>query len=167
MTLSILLLTTSIFGNRITPMISAKPKAPTMAGMRAMPPDISTLPKENRGNAQRPSAPTMATSSPMNPAIQPLTGSLGAVRLPQMMMPKMENQKNSKLLKFSAKVPISGVSVARNSIPMTEPRNDPVVAIPIALPASPCLASGKPSTAVAAFAGVPGMFSRMALRLPP
>ena len=53
-------------------------------------------------------------------------------------------------------------------MPMSVPRTEPVVAMPMALPGQrPCCASGKPSSVVAAFAGVPGMLSRMALRLPP
>ena len=80
----------------------------------------------------------MATSSPRNPAIQPFSGSLGAVRLPQITMPKIASQKNSKDLNLRAKLPISGVKKANISKPMTEPRNEPVVAMPMALPANPC-----------------------------
>ena len=52
-------------------------------------------------------------------------------------------------------------------MPKTEPATEPVVEMPIARPASPCRASGKPSSVEAAEAGVPGMLSRMALRDPP
>jgi len=37
----------------------------------------------------------------------------------------------------------------------------------MASPALPCLTNGLPSTVVAAFAGVPGMFIKMAVLLPP
>ena len=139
---SIFVLTVSITGCRMTAMISANPKAPTMAGISWMPPEISTLPKLNRGYDHRPSIPTIAISRPMKPAIQPLMGSFGAVRLPQMMMPKIANQNISKLLKSSACLPSHGVKNAMTIMPMTDPRNDPVVAMPIARPARPCLASG-------------------------
>jgi hypothetical protein len=45
--------------------------------------------------------------------------------------------------------------------------NDPDVAMPIARPASPRCASAKPSAHDAAFAAVPGMLSRIAVRDPP
>ena len=52
-------------------------------------------------------------------------------------------------------------------MPIMPPRKEPVVAMPMARPPWPARASGKPSSAVAAFAGVPGMLSRMAEREPP
>ena len=52
-------------------------------------------------------------------------------------------------------------------MPIMLPSTEPEVAMPMALPASPFLARGLPSSVVAALAGVPGIFSRMALRLPP
>jgi hypothetical protein len=79
--------------------------------------------------------PIMATKRPIKPAIQPLRGSLGAVRLPHIMMPKMANQTNSKDWKDRATLPIMGVKIDMAIIAMTEPRKEPVVAIPIALPA--------------------------------
>ena len=60
-----------------------------------------------------------------------------------------------------------GAKIASASMPTSVPRNEPAVAMPMASPARPARASGKPSSEVAAFAGVPGMLSRMALRLPP
>ncbi len=141
-TRSILVGAISITGCRITAMISAKPKAPTMAGISWMPPAISTLPKANRGKDHRPSMPTIAISRPMNPAIQPFRGSFGAVRLPQMMMPKIANQNISKLLNSSACLPSHGVNAAITTRPITDPRKEPVVAMPMACPARPCLARG-------------------------
>ena len=111
--------------------------------------------------------PMVAMNKPKNPTIQPLSGSLGEVKLPQITTPKTASQKNSKDLKLSAKSPMMGVKKASMKSPMTEPRKDPVVAIPMAFPACPFRASGCPSTAVAALAGVPGIFNNMALRLPP
>jgi hypothetical protein len=56
---------------------------------------------------------------------------------------------------------------ARNTTPIKVPTTEALVARPIASPASPRLASGKPSSVVAALAGVPGIFSRIAEREPP
>ena len=83
------------------------------------------------------------------------------------MMPKMANQKNSHDWNWRAIFPRSGVKKAKQNSPKTVPRKDDVVARPMAGPASPRWAIGKPSRQVAALAGVPGMFSRIADRLPP
>src|SRR6056297_3046725 len=99
----------------------------------------------------------MATKSPKKPEIHPFRGSFGAVKLPQIIIPKIVNQKNSKERKLRAAFPRRGVNTASIVIPNKDPRNEPVVAIPIASPARPCFESGLPSTVVAAFAGVPGI----------
>ena len=52
-------------------------------------------------------------------------------------------------------------------IPNTVPMNEDVAESPMAGPASPRCARGNPSSAAAALAGVPGMFSRIEERLPP
>jgi len=61
----------------------------------------------------------------------------------------------------------AGVNVARQTTPNIEPITEPVVAMPIARPALPWRASMLPSRHAAAFAAVPGMLSRIAVRLPP
>jgi hypothetical protein len=119
--------------------ISAKPNAPISAGMSEMPPARLLLPKVKRLN----------------------------VRLPVIMTPKTPSQKNSKAPKESATSPRLGVKRARHTMPKSEPTTDPVVAIPIARPACPFCARAKPSRHAAALAAVPGMLSRIAVRLPP
>ena len=109
----------------------------------------------------------VATNNPKNPAIQPFKGSLGAVNVPQIMIPKIVNQKYSNEKKLRAAFPMIGVKTANIIIPNNEPRKEPVVAIPMASPALPCCASGYPSTVVAALAGVPGILIKIAVRLPP
>ena len=84
-----------------------------------------------------------------------------------MTMPNTEIQKNSKLWNFSATSLRIGVSAATQRMPNSVPSQEPEVEMPIARPASPWRASGKPSSVEQAEAGVPGMLSRMALRLPP
>ncbi len=84
-----------------------------------------------------------------------------------MMMPKIASQKNSNDWKRSAASARNGAIVASRIMPMKLPRNEPAVAMPIAWPASPRRARGWPSRTVAALAGVPGMLSSIALRLPP
>ncbi len=79
----------------MTEMISANPKVPTIAGINEMPPARSVFPNEKRVYAWIPSMPIMATKSPRKPEIHPLRGSFGAVRLPHMTIPKMENHTNS------------------------------------------------------------------------
>jgi hypothetical protein len=49
--------------------ISARPKAPTMAGMRSMPPLSAGMPKVKRGKAWRLSTPMVATRRPRMPAM--------------------------------------------------------------------------------------------------
>ena len=50
---------------------------------------------------------------------------------------------------------------------IVEPKKDDDVAIPMASPALPCRARGWPSRQAAALAGVPGILTKMAERLPP
>ena len=50
---------------------------------------------------------------------------------------------------------------------MIPPQNEAMVDTPMALPPSPFFAIGLPSRVVMMAAGVPGMFSRMALMEPP
>ncbi len=59
------------------------------------------------------------------------------IPIPRQVMttPKVASQKSSKDLKFKAKSPIIGVKNDNIIKPMADPRNDPVVAMPIALPA--------------------------------
>ena len=114
-----------------------------------------------------PSWPTSESSRPRNPAIQPFSGSVGAVRFPQTTTPKMPSQKNSQDWNFSASWPSSGVRKARHMIPNTVPMKEEVAESPMAGPASPRWARGNPSRVAAALAGVPGMFNRMEERLPP
>lgn len=124
-------------------------------------------PKVKRGRACMGSCPTWESSSPAMPAIHPFRGSLGAVRLPQMTMPKMERTKNSHEPNWRAIFPRRGEKTARQTRPKKVPIPEEVVARPMAYPASPLRARGLPSMQVAALAGVPGMLSRMADRLPP
>ena len=60
-----------------------------------------------------------------------------------------------------------GVNSSTQTMLMSVPKNDEAFATKMAKPPLPCLASGCPSMAVAAEAGVPGMFSRMADWQPP
>ena len=99
-------------------------------------------PNVNRGIAWIGSCPTCDSSSPTIPAIQPLSGSRGAVRLPQMMIPKIDSTKNSHDPNLSAILPRSGEKIARQIRPKSVPMADDVVASPIAYPASPRRASG-------------------------
>jgi hypothetical protein len=98
--------------------------------------------------------------------IQPLSAS-SPVRLPVIITPNTPSQKNSKAPNESATSPRVGVNSARQTMPNSDPTTEPVVAMPMARPAWPFWASAKPSRQAAALAAVPGMFSRMAVRLPP
>ncbi len=59
-----------------------------------------------------------------------------------MTTPKIASQKNSYDWKRKAASARNGAMVARSSMPMKPPRNEPAVAMPMALPASPRRASG-------------------------
>ena len=150
----------------ITVRISAKPKAPTSAGISPMPPLIALLSKVKRACAWIGSRPMVATKMPSSPISQPLIGS-APVRLPDIITPTMPSQKNSKAPNFNAVSASSGVNIARQTTPNSEPATEPVVAMPIARPALPCRASAWPSRQAAALAAVPGMLSKIAVRLPP
>src|SRR5215208_4731003 len=119
---------------------SARPNAPTSAGISAMPPESSSQPKVNRLNAYRLSCPICAMNSPSSPISQPLSGSPPTM-LPDMVTPNSASQKNSKAPKDSATSASSGVDSARQITPMSVLTNAPEVAIPIARPAWPCFAS--------------------------
>ena len=112
------------------------------------------------------SSPMLATKMPSSPISQPLIG-FAPVRLPDIITPTMPSQKNSNAPNFSAVSASSGVNIARHTTPNSEPATEPVVAMPIARPAWPWRASMLPSRQAAAFAAVPGMFSNIAVRLPP
>ncbi len=88
-------------GAFITVSTSAKPKAPTSAGMSPMPPLMALWPKVKRSWACTGSSPMLATKMPSRPINQPLTGS-DPVRLPDIMTPAMPSQKNSKAPNCSA-----------------------------------------------------------------
>ena len=70
-------------------------------------------------------------------------------------------------MNFRANFVRIGVNSATQIILMTVPKNEAPVATKIVRPALPFSARGYPSMAVAAEAGVPGMFRRMALWFPP
>jgi hypothetical protein len=131
-----------------------------------MPPDSSYQPKVKRSCACTGSSPMPATNRPSRPISQPLTGS-PPVSVPDISTPSSPSQKNSKAPNRSANSASIGVNAARHSTPNSEPATEPVVAMPIARPACPLRASMLPSRQAAAFAAVPGMFSRIAVRLPP
>ena len=147
--------------------ISGKPNSPIMIGISAIPLIRLTLPNANRGSAPIGSRPIWATNSPRKPAIHPLSALSREVSVPQIATPKAASKKNSQAPKFRAACVSRGVSVSRKRTLMTVPSMEAVMAITIAEPALPCLAIGNPSTAVAAEAGVPGMFSRIAVCAPP
>ena len=131
-----------------------------------MPPESSPQPKVKRSKLYSPSWPICATNSPSTPISQPLSGSR-PTRLPDIVTPNKASQKNSYAPNDSATLASIGVKAARHSTPNSVPMNAPEVAMPIARPASPRSASAWPSAHDAAFAAVPGMFSRMAVRDPP
>ncbi len=131
-----------------------------------MPPDMAFCSNVKRGCAWIGSSPTLATNRPSKPISQPFSG-FDPVRLPDIITPIMPSQKNSNAPNFSAVSASSGVNIARQITPNSEPATEPVVAIPIARPARPWRASALPSRHAAAFAAVPGMLSRIAVRLPP
>lgn len=125
------------------------------------------MPYEKRGYAFTVSMPTIATVNPRMPLIQPLSALPFEVRLPQIMMPNTASRKNSHEVNLRAKPVRTGVSVSTQTTLNSVPIIETVVARNIACPASPRLAIGKPSIAVAAEAGVPGMLSRIADWQPP
>ncbi len=81
--------------------------------------------------------------------------------------PKTESRKYSRTENFKEKAPsagaISSMAIALTVPPTAEPR----VATPIASMPRPCLVSWNPSMAVAAEAGVPGVWQRIAVIEPP
>ena len=111
--------------------------------------------------------PICETISPSMPEIQPLSGSVPAVNWPQIITPKSASRKNSKAPNLSASTASGGVSSSTQSVPVSVPIHDDIVATKIPSPPSPRWPIGKPSTAVAADAGVPGMFIRIADWQPP
>jgi hypothetical protein len=74
--------------------ISARPNAPTSAGISAMPPESSSQPNVKRSYAYSPSWPICATKRPSAPISQPFTGSLPTI-VPDIVTPKSASQKNS------------------------------------------------------------------------
>ena len=113
------------------------------------------------------SKPIMETISPSIPAIQPLIWDSVDVMVPHIRIPKIERRKNSQDVNLSASFVRTGVRVITKMTLRNVPRKLEVVARKIASPPRPCFAIGCPSRAVAADAGVPGLFKRIADWQPP
>src|SRR5207237_7764496 len=88
-------------GSAIVVSTSARPNAPTSAGISAMPPESSSQPKVKRLYAYRLSWPICARNRPSSPMSQPLSGSPPTM-LPDMVTPNSASQKNSKAPNCSA-----------------------------------------------------------------
>ena len=98
----------------------------------------------------------------MIPLIHPLIAFPCPVMAPQMRIPKMDKRKNSQLVNIREIAVRRGVRERTKTTLIIVPMQEEVVATKIARPPFPLLANGNPSRAVAAEAGVPGMFSNMA-----
>ena len=81
--------------------------------------------------------------------------------------PNRQRENMSGAPNFSAYFAMVGAKNSRQAALTTPPAKEATNAISRALPALPWRARGLPSHAVAAEAGVPGVFSRMAVMLPP
>ncbi len=113
------------------------------------------------------SRPITDTIRPSTPLIHPFIGLACAVIVPQIRIPNTERRKNSHDANFSARLVKRGVNVRTKITLIKVPRKLEPVARNIARPPFPCFAIGYPSKAVAAEAGVPGIFNRIADWHPP
>ena len=121
--------------------ISAKPNAPTSAGISAMPPARSFEPKVKRLKAWIALlADLRRRTGRASPSASPSAGPRRS-GCPTSCTPNTPSQKNSKAPNVSATSASSGVNSARQTTPNSEPMTEPVVAMPIARPAWPLRAS--------------------------
>src|SRR4030042_928538 len=81
--------------------------------------------------------------------------------------PNEANAKYSGAEKRRAKLARIGAKKAKHSAVKVPPTPEEIVAMPMALPASPFCAMGYPSKTVAAAAGVPGVLIRIEAMPPP
>ena len=103
----------------------------------------------------------------MIPLIQPFMALPCPVMAPQIRIPKMDKRKNSQLVNIKDIAVRSGVRERTKTTLIMVPIQEEVVATKIARPPFPLFANGNPSKAVAAEAGVPGIFRRIADWQPP
>ena len=89
------------------------------------------------------------------------------VKLPQIITPNTASKKNSQEPNFNDSIRESGVSTRTQTAPNKVPRKAEAFPRKMPNPASPLCPILYPSTAVAAEAGVPGMFNRIAVCTPP
>ena len=154
-------------GSRRLRTICGMANPPRMTGIGLIPWSRSAIPNVNLAWFVMGSSPTIAMRSPRIPAIHPLTGVSGEVSDPQMRTPNVARRKYSTEVKPRATSSRSGMTRSMASRPIAVPIVEATVAVAIALPARPWRRSPSPSSAVAAAAAVPGMFSRRAGWHPP
>ena len=110
--------------------------------------------------------PTIPSSSPNTAATSPLS-MLPPERLPTMVKPKIAIRKYSGELNISDTFTSCGARKSRATALITPPVTELILDTPTAFRPFPCLVSSYPSMAVAAEAGVPGVWIRIAEKLPP
>ena len=84
--------------------------------------------------------PTIAINIPIQPTIQPLIGNSPEHIVPQTEIPIIDNKNISHDLKFKAIAIKKGIKKIKINIPIQFPINEPKIAVPNALPASPYFA---------------------------
>ena len=112
-------------------------------------------------------------SRPMQPIIRPRQPEsrpfimLSPAKEPMMVRPNTPMRKYSRLENFSATCESAGAMNKSAMAEIVPPIIEATVETPMALRPLPCLVRAKPSAAVAADAGVPGVWSRQAVIEPP
>ena len=131
-----------------------------------MPSASCRLSKVNREAPLKLSRPTVASSRPMAPAII----ALSLFPLPMVATsstPSSARAAYSGGPKSRATLATTGASNVSPMIEMVAPTNEPIAAIPSAVPALPCLASAKPSKTVTTEDASPGRRSSTEVMVPP
>ena len=124
------------------------------------------MPKVNRGAPRTGSMPTMAISRPSTAMARPASSERPA-RLVTRPSPTSMRAKNSGGPKLSATRASGGATTTRAMVAVMPPTNDPMAAMPSAVPPRPCLAIWWPSKQVTTEAASPGTLISTDVMVPP
>ena len=131
-----------------------------------MPSASDRFSKVNRSAPVKPSRPTVASRSPTQAATRALTR-WPLLTVATSRMPSSASAVYSGGPKSSAKLATSGASTDSATIDTVPPMNDPIAAMPSAVPARPWRASACPSNTVTTEDASPGSRSSTEVIVPP
>ena len=136
-------------------------------GTKSSPSASDRLPKVNRSALVKSSRPTVASSRPTTAAMSALSWLPVLEMVATSRMPSRASAAYSGGPKSSANPATSGATRVSATIDRVPPTNEPMAAMPSAVPARPCRARAWPSKTVTTDDASPGRRSRTEVMVPP